>query len=133
MHKISNGYYDSRQLRELGIKYCGSNVSLHRNCEILGLEHISIGDNVRIDPWTVISAINDEVTIGNFVHIGAYCYLAGGSGIVMGDYSGLSQGVKIYSVTDDYSGGGLTNPTVPKQYLNTVSKRVVLEKHVIVG
>ncbi len=36
--------------------------------------------------------------------------LSAGDGIVMEDFSGLSQGVRIYSRTDDYSGKFLTNP-----------------------
>ena len=31
----------------------------------------------------------------------------------MKDFSGISQGVKIYSNNDDYSGNFMTNPTVP--------------------
>ena len=51
----------------------------------------------------------------------------------MGDFSGLSQGVRIYSGTDDYSGQALTNPTVPHQYLNVHIAPVRLGRHVIIG
>lgn len=67
------------------------------------------------------------------MHIGSQCFLAGGGGIELNDFCGLSQGVRIYSVTDDYIGGSLTNPTVPSEYLNTSARKVVLGKHVIVG
>jgi galactoside O-acetyltransferase len=51
----------------------------------------------------------------------------------MDDFSGLSQGVKIYTRTDDYTGEYLTNPTVPEKYTGATCGSVVLEKHVIVG
>ena len=51
----------------------------------------------------------------------------------MKDFSGLSQGVKIYTMTDDYSGESLTNPTVPEGFKNIFSGPVTIEKHVIIG
>ncbi len=54
-------------------------------------------------------------------------------GIELGDFSGLSHGVKIYSASDDYSGNALTNPTIPQEYLNLYKGRVKICKHVIIG
>jgi galactoside O-acetyltransferase len=51
----------------------------------------------------------------------------------MADFSGLSQGVKLYSTSDDYSGRFLTNPTVPAAYLGVKRGRILLGTHVIVG
>ena len=48
-------------------------------------------------------------------------------------FSGLSQSVRIYSSSDDYSGKSLTNPTVPKKYLNVKIKPVVIGRHVVIG
>jgi galactoside O-acetyltransferase len=45
----------------------------------------------------------------------------------------LSQRVSIYSATDDYTGTALTNPTVPREYLNVRTAPVHLGRHVIVG
>ena len=73
------------------------------------------------------------VRIGAYVHIGAGCYLAGGGGIIMDDLSTLSQGVKIYSINDDYSGASLTNSTVPSIYKLVKEAPVHLGRHVIVG
>ncbi|TGS72469.1 acyltransferase, partial [Mesorhizobium sp. M8A.F.Ca.ET.181.01.1.1] len=65
--------------------------------------------------------------------VGGMCFLAGGGGIQMEDFSGLSQGVRVYSTSDDYSGAALTNPTVPREYLNMKIAPVRLGRHVIVG
>lgn len=59
--------------------------------------------------------------------------LSAGAGITLHDFSGLSQGVKIYSKTDDYSGKYLTNPTVDADYTGVSSGEVTLGRHVIIG
>jgi galactoside O-acetyltransferase len=51
----------------------------------------------------------------------------------MQDFSGLSQGARIYSCSDDYSGNSLTNPTVPGEYLNLKIAPVIIGRHVIIG
>lgn len=131
---FTNKYYETNDLRRFGnFASVGNNVKIAENCIILGQENIHIENNVRIDPFTTISAIGGYIRLGNNIHIGSYCFLAGGCGIVMEDFSGLSQGVKIYSKTDDYSGKYLTNPTVPVEYTNAIGKEVWLHRHVIVG
>ncbi|WP_252731946.1 acyltransferase [Paraglaciecola arctica] len=128
------GYYTEEDLRGVGFKSLGRNVAISKNCTILGIPNISIGDNVRIDSYCSIFATGSGfLTLGSYIHIGGYSALSAGSGIVMEDFSGLSQGVKIYSRTDDYSGKFLTNPTVPQQYTGVVEGQVSLGKHVIVG
>lgn len=117
----------------MGFKSVGENVQFAMNCTVIGIENISIGNNVRIDGFSTISAHNGFLTLGDYIHIGGYCFLAAGAGIVMEDFSGLSQGVKIYSKSDDYSGEFLTNPTVPSEYTNVKKGTVTLLKHVIIG
>jgi acetyltransferase-like isoleucine patch superfamily enzyme len=131
---FTNRYYETNDLRRFGnFASVGENVRIAENCIILGQQNIHIGNNVRIDPFTTITAIGGYVRIGSNIHIGSYCFLAGGCGIVMVDFSGLSQGVKIYSKSDDYSGKYLTNPTVPSEYTNATGEEVWLQKHVIIG
>lgn len=128
------GYYTDSDLREAGFKYIGKNVSIAKNCTIIGLPNISIKDNVRIDGnCTIIAPGNGYVRLGSYIHIGSYCMLSAGDGIEMDDFCGLSQGVKIYSRTDDYSGNYLTNPTVPEKYTKITRGKVKLKKHVIIG
>lgn len=128
------GYCHTDELRSMGIKYVGKNVSIYRNCTIIGIENISIGDNVRIDGYcSIVAAGSGHVTVGSFVHIASYCFLSAGDGIVMENFSGLSQGVRIYSRTDDYTGKYLTNPTVPEKYTGTTRGLVSLKRHVIIG
>lgn len=127
------GYYSSSELQGMGFKYVGQDVQIAKNCTILGLENISIGDNVRIDGGSTLACATGDLIIGSYIHIGGYCHLTCSGGISLGDFSGLSQGVRIYSVSDDYSGDCLTNPTVPRAFLNVTTAAVDIGKHVIIG
>ena len=134
MNPFDPGYFTEADLKDSGFKKIGKNVRIARNCTIIGLENIEIGDNVRIDGYcTIVAADEGDLKVGSYVHIGGYCLLIAGNGIVMQDFSGLSQGVRIYSRTDDYSGKFLTNPTVPKKFTGVSCGEVVLERHVIIG
>lgn len=134
INPLSPGYWHEHELRDMGFKSVGKNVQISKNCTVIGLENIEIGDNVRIDGYCSIFASGEGwVKLGSFIHIGSYCLLSAGDGIQMDDFSGLSQGVKIYSRTDDYSGRYLTNPTVPDRYTGITRGIVSLGKHAIVG
>ena len=131
---FSTTYLGSSQLRELGFAEVGENVSIALGCTIVGMHRIRLASNIRIDPnTTIIVSDESEILIGNFVHISGGCHLAAADTIELSDYSGLSQGVSIYTATDDYSGETMTNPMVPAEYKNVYKSPVHLGKHVIVG
>lgn len=130
---FDQGYFESDELRKFGFKGVGNNVRIAKNATIIGLKNRSLESNIRIDGNVVIAAYTGSLMIGNYIHIGAGCYLGCAGGITLGDFSGLSQGVCIYSGTDDYSGKSLTNPTIPNKYLKVKIEPVILERHVIVG
>lgn len=127
------GYYTEVDLVAFGFKSVGNNVLVDKSCSIFGISNIEIGDNVRIDGYCTLNAIGGYLKIGSYIHIGAYCFVGAGAGVLLGDFSGLSQGVKIYSKTDDYSGLSLTNPTVPECFTSVFCGEVILGRHVIVG
>ncbi len=128
------GYFNEADLRAMGFKSVGVNVSIAKNCTIVGIEEIVIGDNVRIDGYsTIIVPKGGWLHIGCYVHIGGYSFLSAGSGITLNDFSGISQGVKIYTRTDDYSGKYMTNPTIPSEFTGVKKGPVVLGKHAIIG
>ncbi|MGQ5289799.1 acyltransferase [Pectobacterium actinidiae] len=134
MNPFDVGYFTEYELKDFGFKRLGKNVSIAKNCTIIGLQNISIGDNVRIDGYSTIVATGDGfLNIGSFIHIGGYSLLSAGAGITMNDFSGISQGVRIYSKTDDYTGEHLTNPTIPYKYTGVTSGEVVLGRHSIIG
>lgn len=128
------GFHTERELRSAGFKAVGNDVQVAKNCTIVGLANIELGDNVRIDGYTTISVPEGgHLRIGSYVHIAAYSSLIAGDGIDIGDFAGLSQGVRVYSRSDDYSGKYLTNPTIPAEFTGVKRGAVVIGKHVILG
>ena len=130
---FDQGYWETDDLIRYGFKSVGNNVRVSKKCTILGHENISFGDNVRVDDFTLMTAIGGYIHVGSYVHIAAYVYLAGRGGIIIGDFAGLSHGTRVYSATDDYSGNFLTNPTIPKQYLNIQIGLVDIGRHALLG
>jgi acetyltransferase-like isoleucine patch superfamily enzyme len=132
--RFNPGYYNEDSLRDYNFKSVGKNVLVAKNCTIIGVENISIGDNVRIDGFSTIIATGDGfLEIGSYVHIGGYSAIFAGAGVILKDFSGLSQSVKIYSKSDDYSGTFMTNPTVPAHLTGVISGTIIIERHAIIG
>ena len=130
---ITSRYLNIEELLELGFNKIGDNVKISNKINIAGkTSNISIGNNVRIDAFTTIIATG-PLDLGSYIHIGEYCFLHAGNGIILEDFVGLSQGVRIYTGTDDYSGEFLTNPTVPRKFLGGRKGPVRLCRHVIIG
>lgn len=127
------GYLDESQLASMGFRSYGKNVKISSHSNIYGASMISIGNNVRIDDFCIVSAGPGGIELGNYIHIACYCSLIGKEKIVMEDFSGLSSRTCVYSSSDDYSGNAMTNPMVPEKYTNVKHAPVFIRKHVIVG
>lgn len=126
-----NSFYSETELKKIGLKKVGENVYISRKASIYNPDRISIGDNVRIDDFCILSG---NISIDNYVHIAAYSALYGGSaGIVIGKYSNISSRVCIYAISDDYSGETMTNPLIPEKFKNLIQQQVVIEDNVIIG
>lgn len=127
---IPSAFYSSDEIASMGFRHAGKNVLLSRKASIYSPKTISLGDNVRIDDFCILTG---DVDLGSYIHIGASTLLIGAAGITMGDYSTLSGRVAVYSVSDDYLGAGMTNPMVPEKYRRVHSGPVRIGRHVIVG
>ncbi len=125
-----NSFYSKKELGTLGLKSYGKNVLISRKCSIYSPEKISIGDNVRIDDFCILSG---SVTLGNNVHISAYSALYGAEEIIFQDYSGCSARTTIYSAMDDFSGDYLIGPMNPMDTTNVVGGRVTIGRFVQLG
>ncbi len=128
-----DSFLGREELELLGFAAVGEDVLISRKTSIYAPELIRIGNHVRIDDFTFLSG---DITLCNHIHIAPFCMLIGGSGgagIVMRDYSGLSGRVTVYSISDDYSGEYMTNPTIPCEYLNVLQGRVTIHKYAIIG
>lgn len=128
-----NSFYNTDELHALGLKSFGRNVLISRKSSIYNPDAITIGDNVRIDDFCILSG-GKNITIGSYIHISAFAAIYGGGGVVMDDFSTLSARVTVYSICDDFSGASLTNPMLPQKYKpGYICKPVRIGRHVVCG
>lgn len=115
------------------LKSCGVDVRISKNVVIKHPELVTIGNHVAIDDFFYVTT---ELVIGDYVHIGPFCSIIGGSRAkcTLSDFSGLAAGCRIICGSDDYLGSGLTNPTIPAEYHADLHiEPVILEKHALLG
>ena len=99
---MNSKFLKINDLKKIKFKKIGSNAQISKNITIIGEKNISIGSNVRIDDYTVISSREGGLKIGSNVHIGAQSYLGCAGQIVIGNNVNISQGVRIYSKINNY-------------------------------
>jgi acetyltransferase-like isoleucine patch superfamily enzyme len=124
-------YYTNKELKK--IKFCklGRNVMISRKASIVNPESLSIGDYSRIDDFCILSG---NIKIGRNVHITPMCLVGGGlKGVEISDFCTIAYNVKIFSQSDDYINGSITNSTFPRQFKKEKFAKVFLGKHVIIG
>ena len=125
-----SSFYSEIELAELGLKSYGKNVLISKKCSIYAPEKISVGDNVRIDDFCILSS---NVTLGCNVHISAYSALYGAEGIEFKDNSGCSARTTIYSAMDDFSGEYLIGPMHPEGTTHVTGGKVTIGPYVQLG
>lgn len=131
---MSNLNLTKLEIAELGLRTCGENAQIARPAILISPDRISIGSNVRIDAFCILSAGEQGIEIGDFVHLGAGVSIYGGGGrVVLHDFSGLSGKVSVYTASDDFHDGWLVGPTVPDEFRKLKHGDVVLSKFATVG
>jgi len=122
------------EIREIGFASVGKEVRITRHALFFNPSKIYIGHRVRIDAFAIISAGEEGIYIGNNVHIAAGAILNGTGGrITMSDFSGVAPYGCLWTASEDYTGGSLTNPTVPPRFRNQDKGPIYLGRHVIIG
>ena len=124
---------DRAAVERMGFASVGRNVMISERASFYRCANISIGDNVRIDDFCVLSAGDGGIDIGSHVHIAVFSSLIGKGRMTLSDFCNISSRVSIYSSNDDYSGATMTNPTVPASYTGVTHADVFVGRHVIVG
>ncbi len=125
-------YSDSELLEIFGS--VGHDVRIHKSCIIFGGKRIHIGSHVRIDCFSLLSAGEQGITIGDHVHIAVgVCLFGSGGRIKVDDFAGISARTLLYTATDDYTAGHLTGPTIPDEYRKLIVGDIVLNKHSVIG
>lgn len=123
-------FYTDEELSQIGFKSIGKDIKISRKTSIYSPQNISIGDNVRIDDFCILSG---KITLGSHIHISAYVALYGAMGIVMEDYTGISPKSIVYSAMDDFSGEYLIGPIHPDKTTNVTGGVVTIKRFVQVG
>lgn len=123
-------FYSEEELQALGFKRIGKGCCISRKACFYGIERMTIGDNVRIDDFCILSG---EITLGSNIHISAYVALYGSMSITMEDFTGISARTTIYSAMDDFSGDFLIGPIHPEETTNVTGGTVVIKKFTQIG
>lgn len=124
------GFLNKEQLKKLGFKYFGENVLISDKASIYSPHLITIGSNVRVDDFSILSG---EIKLGSYIHIAAYSALYGKFGITMEDFTGLSPRCTLFSATDDFSGSSLISPMVPDAYTNVTGGQILIQSFSQIG
>lgn len=123
-------FYSDDELKGLGLKSYGKNVLISRFARIYSANKITIGDNVRIDDFCILSG---NITLGSHIHISPYVALYGALGIEFEDYTGISAHSVIYSAMDDFGGDYLVGSVHPEELTNVTGGKVLVQKFSQIG
>ena len=126
---MKTSFYTQEELKEIGFAAVGRDVLVSRKCSIYGAEKMTLGDNVRIDDFCILSG---TVEIGSCVHVSAYTALYGAAGIKIGNFCNMSLRVSLFSACDSVDGECLISPLVPKEMTCIKSAPIVLNDFVAV-
>jgi galactoside O-acetyltransferase len=107
-------------------------LTIYESAKLIGRENIHFGENVIIDDFVLIYA-RKPISIGSYVHIGAFSSISGGEEVVMEDFSGLSMGCRIFTGSEDFCRGGFGNPTIPEEFRNVSRAPVRLGRFAVIG
>jgi galactoside O-acetyltransferase len=125
-----DSFFNETEVKELGFKKVGLHVKVSRRASFYNIFNISIGDNVRIDDFCILSG---NIELHSHIHISAYTALYGNSGIILEDYSGLSPRTTIFSEVDDFSGNYLVGPVHKSEFRNLTKGTVMIKRFSQVG
>lgn len=122
------------QIRKIGFAKVGDNVFISDKASFYNPANISIGNNIRIDDFCILSAGKGGIELGDIVHIACHATLIGDAKIKIGSLCGISSKTAIYSTNDDYSGHSLQGgKLIQEKYRDPIIKPVIFEDYTIVG
>lgn len=123
-------FYSDEELLSMGFKSVGKGCKISRNAKFYGISNISMGDNVRIDDFCIVSG---NVTFGSHIHVSPYVALYGALGIIFEDYTGISAHSVIYSAMDDFGGDYLVGSVHPENLTNVTGGLVRIQRFSQIG
>lgn len=127
---VQTSFLSREELSQIGLKSFGNNVLISRYARLYSPNKISIGDNVRIDDFCILSG---EVKLGSHIHVSPYVALYGGMSIEFEDYTGISAHSVVYSAMDDFGGDFLVGSVHPEQLTNVTGGKVLVKRFSQIG
>ncbi len=127
------GFLSKEVLDSMGFKSLGENVLISDKASIYNPKNISLGSNIRIDDFCILSAGEKGIELGDHIHIACYVSLIGSELIKLYDFVGISSKTAVYSSSDDYSGNFLTGPTINNKFKNVDNRPVIFHTHSLIG
>ena len=93
----------------------GEDVLIHDTAIITRPELVDIGNHTAIDAYFYATT---GMLLGNYVHISSHVSVIGGKAglLIMENFSFISAGSRIVTVSDDFNGSGLVGSTIPEPY-----------------
>ena len=132
-------YLSQEELNKIGFASFGKEVYISDKVSIYNASKISIGSFVRIDDFCLLSAGEEGIEIGSYVHISCYACIMGQAKITIKDFVAISIKATILSSSSDFSGETLPMVQVfdfDKSYteiFSVINKPVLLETHTGIG
>jgi dTDP-4-amino-4,6-dideoxy-D-glucose acyltransferase len=114
--------------------HVGKNCQIDESCRVFNPQFIWIGDNVRIDCFTILSAGKKGMSIGSHIHIAAGVKIYGASDLVaLEDFVGIAPNVCLFTASDDYTVGYLHGPILADEFKQVKVGPVILRRNVNIG
>ena len=105
-------YLSQKELELIGFAKIGDHVRISDKASIYNPSKISLGSYVRIDDFALLSAGEEGIVLGSYIHISCYATLIGHAKITLNDFVAISIKATILSSTAEVSGDFL--PSTPE-------------------
>ncbi len=127
------------------LEHLGQDTMIDQYVDIRGPGSVSIGSNSHIDAYVRLKAgerrygQHGSIKIGNYIHIGPGCILAGRGGLVIEDFVSLSADARLYSASntiehpDDPGKLISISHSAPHGQQFVIEKPIVVEEYAFVG
>jgi galactoside O-acetyltransferase len=125
-----SSFLTDAELAAFGFAAIGTGVRISRRASFYGRSAISLGDEVRIDDFALLSAGPAGITLEGFNHVAAGAMIFGE--VTMRLWSTLSSRVAVYATSDDFGADTHTYPHVRRGRVVTASP-VVIGSRVVIG
>ena len=113
---------------ELKFMEKGKNITIYNPTTLLNPERVVLKNNILISEYCHLAG-GLGLYIGNFIHISTQSSISGGGYCILEDFVGFSAGARVITGSEDISGKGLTNPTIPEEFRSVYRTFVHFKKH----